>query len=182
VRFRPLTSTVLETDAGRSMTRVAIGLCIAFAIWQLFLTFTPSPGYEKQNLALLRLLNFGALAWVAAWMTSHGWVDRVAQRMPALVRAGRQSLPCFVGGACISVSIDALSRPLLHYVPGPIHHVPSWLIGIASDTCAIVLLLTLAWVAATLKERSAQRNRPHRTGAPRTARPGTAAASLPSRD
>lgn len=175
-RLHPVSPALLDSDQGRKLTWLALAAVMVFAFWQVFLTFSPSPGYEKQNLAVIRLLNFGALAWLATWATHRGWIARVADRVPAIVCIGQQSLPCFVAGAAISVTMDALSRPILALVQSITSSITSsatiWIdtsvaTGLGSaviDTCAVTLLLLVAHTAATLAKRGAGT----RTTAPRT--------------
>ncbi|MCP1116559.1 OpgC domain-containing protein [Robbsia andropogonis] len=144
-RLKPVDAEVLATPWGGMLTRIAVVAVVGFAIWHIFLLSAPTPGYDKQNLALSRLLNFAALAWCASWITARGWAGRAAAALPALVRTGQHSLPCFVAGACISVSMDALSRPFAAAQP--------WLVGSCDDILATVLLLSVAWIAASLKKR-----------------------------
>jgi hypothetical protein len=145
-RLRPVDADILATPWGTLLTRVAVAAVVGFAIWHIFLLSAPTPGYDKQNLAMTRLLNFAALAWCASWVTARGWAGRAAAALPAVVRTGQHSLPCFVAGACISVSIDALSRPFAGSQP--------WLTGAIDDVSATVILLGIAWFAASLKGRA----------------------------
>ncbi|WP_347556164.1 OpgC domain-containing protein [Robbsia sp. KACC 23696] len=145
-RLKPVNAEILATPWATVITRVAVAAVIGFAIWHLFFLSAPTPGYDKQNLAVSRLLNFAALAWCASWITARGWAGRLATALPALVRTGQHSLPCFVAGACISVSVDALSRPLANAQP--------WLVGAIDDVTATVLLLCIAGIAASLKRRA----------------------------
>ena len=149
-RLRPIDAPILATPWGALMTRVAVAAVVGFAIWHIFFLSAPTPGYDKQNLALSRLLNFAALAWCASWITARGWAGRAAAALPAVVRTGQHSLPCFVAGACISLSMDALSRPFVSAQP--------WLTGAIDDLSATVLLLGIAWVAASWKGRARKPN------------------------
>ncbi|MCY0387497.1 OpgC domain-containing protein [Robbsia sp. Bb-Pol-6] len=162
-RIRPLDPAYLRSPDALTPTRIACGVALACAFWCVFLTVGPAPGYEKQNLGVLRLLNFGVLAWLAAWVGARGAILPLARALPALVRIGRRSLPCFVGGAGISLTLDALLRPM--FLTGlPLPHafepLPSWLIGGIDDFCAIVLLIGVERLASADLFRHPPRRQP----------------------
>ncbi|MGI4859246.1 MAG: OpgC domain-containing protein [Janthinobacterium lividum] len=162
-RLRPLDPVFLRGPNALALARIACGVALGCAFWCVFLTAGPAPGYEKQNLGLLRLLNFGVLAWLAAWVGARGAIAPLARHLPALVRIGRRSLPCFVGGAGISLALDALLRPM--FITGlPLPHalepLPSWLIGGIDDLCAIVLLIGIERLASADLARHLLRRHP----------------------
>lgn len=150
-RLHPLDPAFLRGPRAVTLTRLACGVALACAFWCVFLSASPAPGYEKQNLGFVRVLNFGALAWLAAWLGARGAIAPLARRLPALVRIGRRSLPCFVGGACISLALDALLRPMfLSGLPLPhaLQPIPTWFLGGIDDLCAIVLLMGVERLAS----------------------------------
>ncbi|MGI4856368.1 MAG: OpgC domain-containing protein [Janthinobacterium lividum] len=150
-RLRPLDPAFMRGPHALTLTRIAYGVALTCAFWCLFLTAGPAPGYEKQNLDAMRVLNFGTLAWLAAWASARGAVAPLVHRLPVLVRIGRRSLPCFVGGAGISLALGALLRPMfLAALPLPpaLQPLPSWLIGGIDDICAIVLLIGVERLAS----------------------------------
>lgn len=153
IRLYPVSTAVYDTPLGKTLTRAALLAFVGFACWQL-LTTTLSPGYEKQNVALLRLLNFAALLWVGSWISARGWIDKLAERLPAVVLAGKHSLVCFMAGACVSISIDGISRLMVHPTP-KLPSPTAWMVGAADDISAIVILLTIVWIAANYKARNA---------------------------
>jgi hypothetical protein len=58
-----------------------------------------------------------------------------------------------MAGACVSISVDGFSRLLVHPTP----KLPSgtaWMVGAADDVTAIVILLTIVWIAAKYKARN----------------------------
>ena len=152
-RACPVDRRFFTSPLGLLVTSGAVTAVIAFAYVQLFVLTAPSPGYEKQNLDVLRVLNFAVLAWCASWISVRGWIKRVAILFPSIVGAGRQSLWCFIAGACISVSIDGVTRLLISPLPA-VSFNGERLIGGIDDLCAIVLLLGLARVFTALKTRS----------------------------
>ncbi|PXW25401.1 OpgC domain-containing protein [Paraburkholderia caballeronis] len=135
-RLYPLSRDFQASKWGGTITVVAIVVVIAFAYIRLFVDATPQPGYQKQNLASLRIVSFGAIAWLAAQAVRMGWVGWLAKRAPALVNVGQQGLVCFVGGAVASNAVDTLLRAThtTDYLPA----------RLAGDLLAIGALLMLA--------------------------------------
>jgi len=58
-----------------------------------------------------------------------------------------------MAGACVSISIDGFSRLLVHPTP-KLPSVAAWMVGAADDVTAIVILLTIVWIAAKYKARN----------------------------
>ncbi|MEM5326080.1 OpgC domain-containing protein [Paraburkholderia sp. JHI2823] len=142
-RLYPVSSAFQVSLAGRALTVSAVSLVATFAFIQLFADLDPQPGYMKQNLASVRIVNFAAIAWLAAQAVRKGWIARLAQRLPAVVTVGQQGLVCFVGGAVASNAIDTLLRAT---------HVTDLLPArLAGDLLAIGALLMLAGGARRLK-------------------------------
>jgi hypothetical protein len=142
-RLNPVSHAFQQSPAGRAITVGAIALVAIFAFIRLYMDVEPQPGYMKQNLASLRIVSFGAIAWLVAQAVRLGWVERLAQRLPAVVNIGQQALVCFVGGAVASNAVDTLMRAshLGAYFPA----------RLAGDLLAIAALLMLAGGARRLK-------------------------------
>lgn len=134
-RLYPVSSEFQVSKWGRAITVFALVVVVAFAYVRLFIDVTP-PGYQKQNLASLRIVSFGAIAWLAAQAVRAGWIAWLAKRTPALVTVGQQALVCFVGGAVLSNAVDTVLRAThtTDYLPA----------RLAGDLLAIGALVVLA--------------------------------------
>jgi hypothetical protein len=142
-RLYPISHAFQLSALGRAITVLAIALVLTFAYLRLFGDLAPQPGYMKQNLASLRIVSFGALAWVAAQAVRLGWIRQLALWLPGVVNIGQQALVCFVGGAVVSNLVDTLLRAT---------HVTTFFPArLAGDLLAIGALLTLAGGARRLK-------------------------------
>jgi hypothetical protein len=142
-RLYPVSHAFQVSPAGRAITIVALAVVVGFAIIRLWVEVEPQPGYMKQNLASLRIVSFGAIAWLVAQAVRLGWVGRLAERLPGMVTIGQQALVCFVGGAVASNVVDTLLRAL--------HLTTYFPARLAGDLLAIAALLTLAGGARWLK-------------------------------
>jgi hypothetical protein len=142
-RLYPLSREFQASRWGNAITMVALAIVATFAYIQLFVDTTPTPGYMKQNLASLRIVSFGAIAWLAAQAVRAGWIAWLAKRTPALVTVGQQALVCFVGGAVVSNAVDTAQRATHSsgYLPA----------RLAGDLLAIVALVVLADLARRRK-------------------------------
>ncbi|PLZ03945.1 OpgC protein [Burkholderia sp. WAC0059] len=142
-RAHPVSPAFQVSPMGRAITVVALVLFVAFAFIRLHVEVEPPPGYEKQNLASLRIVSFGVIAWLAAQAVRMGWVAWIAQRLPGIVTAGQQGLVCFVGGAVVSNVVDTLLRAT---------HTSAFLPArIGGDALAVGALLALASIARRWK-------------------------------
>lgn len=142
-RLYPVSHAFQVSQTGRAITVAAIALVAAFAFIRLFVEVDPEPGYMKQNLASLRIVSFGAVAWLVAQAVRLGWIGELAKRLPGVVNIGQQALVCFVGGAVASNLVDTLLRAL--------HLDTSFPARLSGDLLAIGALLTLAGGARRLK-------------------------------
>lgn len=151
-RVHPVPCAAQTSAGGQALTRIAIVLGLGFAIWQLFLTPEPLPGYMKQNLSLVRVLDFLALAlaWLAAQAVRLGWVRSLARRLPAVVTVGRNSLPCFVGGAVLSLFLEASLASLRTAGFAPL---PG---GLGADLVAIAAMLAIGALAERHRRAQAE--------------------------
>lgn len=148
-RLRPISEAWHAGAASVQLTRLACCVVLGLAFWKIFLVFEPTPGYLKQNLSLLRVVNFIALAWLAAALSRTGLVQALARRLPMVVTIGKQGLACFVGGAAISVIVDVVASPLaLRASP--------WMVGLGADLITVSALYTVARVAGALKAKHAR--------------------------
>ncbi|SDD02615.1 OpgC domain-containing protein [Paraburkholderia lycopersici] len=142
-RLYPVSRPFHISWTGRVLTAFALVLVAVFAFIELFADLDPQPGYMKQNLASVRIVNFAAVAWLAAQAVRKGWIAWLARRLPAIVNVGQQGLVCFVGGAVASNAIDTLLRAT--------HVADSMPARLAGDVLAISALLMLAGGARRLK-------------------------------
>jgi len=142
-RLFPLSREFQSSKWGNAVTAIAVVVVVTFAYIRLFVDVTPPPGYLKQNLASLRIVSFGALAWLAAQAVRAGWIAWIARRTPALVSVGQQALVCFVGGAVVSIVVDTTLRAThsTGYLPA----------RLAGDLLAIGALVGLADAARRVK-------------------------------
>lgn len=87
---------------------VAIAAVIGFGVYRVGYTPAYLDAALKQNLSWLRVVNFAAIAWVCAMAAQAGWVTRLGRRVEWIVAIGRQSMPCFIAGAIISLVLDSV--------------------------------------------------------------------------
>ncbi|MPW18834.1 OpgC domain-containing protein [Paraburkholderia sp. CNPSo 3157] len=136
-RVQPVSDRFQLSRTGRWLTGIAIAAVLAFAIVKLFVLAQPLPGHLKQNLSIERVINFLAIAWVAAVLVRTGHIAKVAHRLPAVIKVGRTGLVCFVGGTLISLIVDTAT-------PRNIHGLSHGLAAFAGDLVAIIAVLLLA--------------------------------------
>jgi hypothetical protein len=121
----------------RWVASVASLLVIAgIAYYKLLVLPAPFDGDFKRNLAGVRVLNFLAIAWIAADFARHGVVRRAARLLPWIGAVGRDGMVCFVAGAVISLVVDSV----LFTVTGGLVDVP---LGLVADAVALALLLSV---------------------------------------
>jgi hypothetical protein len=136
-RVQPVSDRFQLSKTGHWLTGITIAAVLAFAIVRLFVLTQPLPGHLKQNLSIERVINFLAIAWVAAVLVRTGHIAKLARRMPAVIKVGRTGLVCFVGGTLISLIVDTATPRNFH---GPSHGLAAF----AGDLVAIIALLLLA--------------------------------------
>lgn len=131
------------------LTIVAIGIVLACAIWRLWV----EPGYLngalKENLSLLRVCNFVALAWGCAQLAQTAWFTQIIQCLGWVAAVGRHSMTCFIAGAVISLVLDSI---LFHATAGELNY-PA---GLFTDGVALLLI---AVCALALEKGAARRRR-----------------------
>ncbi|WP_207003021.1 OpgC domain-containing protein [Trinickia mobilis] len=138
-RVHPASNAFQASRTGQWLTALALVVALTLAFIKLFVDTQPAPGYMKQNLASLRIVSFVAVAWLAAQAVRLQWVRTLAERLPGVVMAGRQGVVCFVGGAVVSIAVDAATRLA--------HGLALWPFRLLGDIAAIGLLLALAKLA-----------------------------------
>jgi hypothetical protein len=123
----------------RGMTLVAIGIVLVCAYWRLWV----EPGYLnaalKENLSMLRVCNFVALAWVSAQVAQTAWFGKMTSHLRWIAAVGRHSMACFIAGAVISLVLDTV---LFHVTAGVLEY-PA---GLLTDGVALSLTALSAWV------------------------------------
>jgi len=141
-RVQPISDTFHASRTARWLTCFAVAFALTFAFAKLFLEMQAPPGYMKQNLATLRIVSFGVVAWIVARAVYRGWIGDLARRLPGIVTVGQQGLVCFIAGACVSLVLDSALRVM---GVDQLGRTPShWLAGLAADALAIGALLWLA--------------------------------------
>jgi hypothetical protein len=95
-RLHPVSEAVQTSSTGRWLTTFSGVVALALATHKL--GDAQTPGYMKQHLACVRVVNFLVLAWLCASAVRLGWIRALAARMPGIVGVGRQGLasspPC----------------------------------------------------------------------------------------
>jgi hypothetical protein len=154
-RLHPVSAGFAGSETSKRLTHLALIGFVAFAFARLCMFSAPMPGAMKQTLALVRILNFAAVAWLAAWAVRVGWIRWLAQRLPGVVTVGRTGLVCFVAGTVISLVVDTLTRH------GQLTGVRGFAMSVSGDVA------TIAWVigVALIWQRMAMRDRGERLSA-----------------
>ncbi|HVE09233.1 MAG TPA: OpgC domain-containing protein [Paraburkholderia sp.] len=149
-RCQPLYQRASAHRYGWVVTALAVCAVTAGAYYRLFVESTPFDASFKQNLSLLRVLNFAALAWLAAHLTRAGWAKRAAERLPWIGQIGRKGMLCFVAGTVISLLVDSL----LYKATDGYLDVP---LGLVADAVAIGALIAVAKAAVPIARTFAPR-------------------------
>ena len=121
----------------RGLTLVAIGTVLACAFWRLWIEPGYLNGVLKENLSLLRVSNFVALAWVCAQLAQTSWFKQITPRLRWVAVVGRHSMVCFIAGAVISLVLDSI---LFHATAGVLDY-PA---GLLTDGVALLLIALCA--------------------------------------
>ncbi|WP_323121146.1 OpgC domain-containing protein [Burkholderia alba] len=145
-RCQPVYPILSKRPVGWIVTAAAIAMVAAGAYYRLRVEPFPTDPSIKQNLGALRLLNFLAIAWLAAKLVHLGWMHKIAHAMPWIGTIGRQGLLCFVAGTGISLAVDSL----LYAATDGYLNVP---LGLVADVAAIGLLYLVAKVYEPLMAR-----------------------------
>jgi hypothetical protein len=147
-RLHPIPSHIHLSNRGRQLTSVAIGIALTIALIRLRVDVHPSPGYMKQNLASIRIVNFLAVAWLCAQAVRIGWIRALTRFMPGVVTIGQQGLLCFVAGTFLSIFANAVVHLAKLRMPSSS---TDWPMRLAADVLIIMLLILVACAAKRLK-------------------------------
>ncbi|MDN8062500.1 OpgC domain-containing protein [Burkholderia gladioli] len=145
-RCQPVYAALSRQPRGVLVTALAVAVVAAGAYYRLRIEPFPTDPAIKQNLGAVRLLNFLAIAWLAAKLVHLGWMHKVARAMPWIGTIGRQGLLCFVAGTGISLSVDSV----LYWQTDGYLDVP---LGLTADAVAIGLLYLVAKLYGPLAAR-----------------------------
>lgn len=151
-RCQPVYQTLAPKPQGWLLTAAAVAIVAAGAYYRLRVEPFPTDPSVKQNLGTLRLVNFIAIAWLAAKLVHLGWMKKVAHAIPWIGTIGRQGLLCFVAGTAISLAVDSL----LYQATDGYLDVP---LGLTADVVAISLLYLVAKLYAPLMSQLPFRGR-----------------------
>jgi hypothetical protein len=139
-RLHPVPPSFKVSASAHWLVSIAFAAAVAFAAVKLLVLTQPMPGEMKQHLAFARVVNFIAVAMVAAYFVHRGTIARLAAHLPSVVAVGRTGLVCFVGGTLISVIVDTAT-------PRALHGAAAFAAALAGDIVAIgaTLMLARAW-------------------------------------
>jgi hypothetical protein len=137
-RCQPLYQQVNAQRLRWVASLVALSIIAGMAYYKLFVLSMPLDGDLKRNLAGLRVVNFVAIAWIAADLARHGVVRQAARWLPMIGAVGRDGLVCFIAGAVISLVVDSA----LFTATGGLVNVP---LGLAADAIALSLLVAVPY-------------------------------------
>ncbi|RKP54565.1 OpgC domain-containing protein [Pararobbsia silviterrae] len=148
-RLYPVRAEFARSRSARWLTAVALVAFVAFAVARLVVFKDPLPGVMKQQLSLVRIVDFAAMAWLVSVAVRAGWIRAIAARCTSVVTVGRTGLVCFVAGTVISVTVDAVSRH------GTLHGARGLVVACAGDaaTIAAVIGVALLWQRMAVRER-----------------------------
>ncbi len=127
---------------------VAAAVTLGCAVWRLWI----APGYLdaalKEHLAIMRIVNFVAIAWICGCVGRSGLIRRAGKHLTWITAVGRQSLPCFIVGAAISLTLDTV----LYDATGGLLNYPA---GLLTDGAALLLLMgfALSWENAQARRQ-----------------------------
>lgn len=151
-RCQPVYQTLAPKPQGWLLTATALAIVAAGAHYRLRIEPFPTDPSIKENLGALRLVNFLAIAWLAAKLVHLGWMKKVAHAMPWIGTIGRKGLLSFVAGTAISLAVDSL----LYQATDGYLDVP---LGLTADVAAMGLLYLVAKFYAPLISRLTFRTR-----------------------
>jgi hypothetical protein len=142
-RLHPVSAQMQTSNVGKWLTTGALAVALTFAFVKVCIDAHPSPGYMKQNLASVRVVSFLSIAWLCAQAARVGWLRELANRLPGVVKVGKEGLVCFVGGTVVSIAVDTALRFM--------HAQEHWPLRPLGDVSAILALIGLAYAASYLK-------------------------------
>lgn len=135
-RAQPIYQRIRAWRLARVVSAIALAAVLGFAWAKLDGTSGMQTYAFKPDLGWLRVVNFIAMAWLAADMARHGWIGQLARRLPWINAVGRDALASFVAGAAISLIVDSV----LYALTDGLLHVP---LGLAADATAIAALFAV---------------------------------------
>ncbi|SAK49509.1 membrane protein [Caballeronia catudaia] len=149
-RCQPVYQRVSANRFGWIVSAGAVALIAGMAYYKLLVLPPVLDSAFKRDLAGPRVVNFLAVAWIAANLARYGIVKEIARRLPAIGALGRDGMVSFVAGTVISLTVDSI----LFTLTDGLINVPA---GLAADAIAIGALLAVPrlhqWVAGWLGTR-----------------------------
>ncbi|SAL68944.1 membrane protein [Caballeronia arvi] len=151
-RCQPVYQRVSANRFGWIVSAGAAALIAGMAYYKLLVLPPVLDSAFKRDLAGPRVVNFLAIAWIAANLARYGIVKEIAKRLPSIGALGRDGMVSFVAGTVISLTVDSI----LFTLTDGLINVPA---GLAADAIAIGALLAVPrvhqWVAGWLGTRRA---------------------------
>ncbi|SAK62393.1 membrane protein [Caballeronia temeraria] len=138
-RCQPIYQRVSANRFGWIVSAGAVALVAGMAYYKLLVLPPVLDSAFKRDLAGPRVVNFLAIAWIAANLARYGVVKALAQRLPWVGALGRDGMVSFVAGAVISLVVDSI----LFTLTDGLINVPA---GLAADAIAIGALLAVPQV------------------------------------
>jgi hypothetical protein len=135
-RCQPVYQRVAAHRFGRAASAAALAIVAGMAYYKLALLPAGIDSDLKRDLAAERIVNFLAIAWIAADFARAGLVRKVALRFPAIQEVGRAGMFAFVAGAVISLVVDSVLFTLTD-------NTLDVRLGIAADIVAISALIVV---------------------------------------
>jgi len=135
-RCQPVYQRVSANRFGWIVSAGAVALIAGMAYYKLLVLPPVLDSAFKRDLAGPRVINFLAIAWIAANLARYGVVKAVAQRLPWVGALGRDGMVSFVAGTVISLVVDSI----LSTLTDGFVNVPA---GLAADAIAIGALLAV---------------------------------------
>ncbi|WP_061168378.1 OpgC domain-containing protein [Caballeronia hypogeia] len=168
-RCQPVYQRVSAHRFGWIVSVGAAALIAGMAYYKLLVLPPVLDSAFKRDLAGPRIVNFLAIAWLAANLARYGIVKLVAQRLPWVGALGRDGMVSFVAGTVISLTVDSI----LFTLTDGLINVPA---GLAADAIAIGALLAVPRVHQSVAGWLGTR-RPLPAAAPATPAPATVRAN-----
>ncbi|AET91027.1 hypothetical protein BYI23_B004200 [Burkholderia sp. YI23] len=151
-RCQPIYQRVSANRFGWIVSAGAVALIAGMAYYKLLVLPPVLDSAFKRDLAGPRVVNFLAIAWIAANLARYGIVKEIAKRLPWVGAVGRDGMVSFVAGTVISLTVDSI----LFTLTDGLVNVPA---GLAADAIAIGALLAVprvhTWVSGWLGTRRA---------------------------
>ncbi|MCG7400034.1 MULTISPECIES: OpgC domain-containing protein [Caballeronia] len=138
-RCQPIYQRVSANRFGWIVSAGAVALIAGMAYYKLLVLPPVLDSAFKRDLAGPRVVNFLAIAWIAANLARYGVVKAVATRLPWVGALGRAGMVSFVAGTVISLVVDSI----LFTLTDGLINVPA---GLAADAIAIGALLAVPHV------------------------------------